>query len=497
LTPGAEIVVVGGGAVGLSVTNALLEAGHRVTSVYPVPVPSPGTGGRGLGDAGVLPAASRAAGAMLGAFGEITVDDGGLDDAAFRFRLDAQRRYPGWLDQIRQRSGHAVHQAAGTYVIGNNIGVSDRSSIHRMKERADAVGEPAEYLDPADIPGLRPNQYQAPGLGLFLPQEHSVDADQLLDALVASANTYPRWHQVDAVVESVVPDGGGWSVETAGGRGSVHADHLVLCAGSRSWQVMGEERRRAAGLPPLYFGKGVSCLVSGAPPIPSTIRTPNRSFACGIHVVPRSDGLLYAGATNALGVDHELEQGIQPGELHNLFDEIIHQINTDLRECRIRDLRVGFRPIVAHGKPVIGTTDLEGLSVATGTYRDGVLMAPLMAEIIAAELTGAAGPHNPFPVALDAKGTDPDTLVEIGVRDIVSFLQEPRGELPYERAQQLRAYVTLLFKMAVDDGGRYATLRDGIRRRLREVPLNETMHGIFRDLVERDGDPRFEEPGNR
>ena len=470
MTRGADVVVVGGGAIGLSVANALLEAGLTVSSVFP--------------SSDVSPVASRAAGAMLGAFGEITVDDGGSDDEAFRFRLAAQRGYPDWLDRVRDRAGRPVHQGEGTFVIGNNIGLTDRSSIHRMKERADAVGEPADYVDPEAVPGLRPNQYQAPGLGLHLPREHSVDADQLLDALIASAASFATWSQVDGTVGSVHPTGPGWRVTTTDSDLQIEADRVVLCAGSRSWQVLGEEQRRAAGLPPLYFGKGVSCVVTGAPVIPSTIRTPNRSFACGIHVVPRSDGRLYLGATNSLGVDHELEQRIQPGELHNLFDEIIHQINTGLRESRILDLRVGFRPIVAHGKPVIGATDLDGLSVATGTYRDGVLMAPLIADIVTQEIVGETGIPNPFPVALDTKGSDPDTLAEIGVRDIVSFLQEPRGELPYERAEQLRSYVTLLFKMAVDDGGRYATLREGIRRRLQEVPLNETMHGIFRDLVE-------------
>jgi glycine/D-amino acid oxidase-like deaminating enzyme len=470
VTTTAEVVVVGGGAVGLATTNALLRSGVRVVSVFP-PVSED------------RPAASRAAGAMLGAFGEIVSDDGGADDVSFKFRLQAQRLYPNWLGDVCERSDRTVFQAKGTFIAANNVGVSDRSSLHHMKRRADAVGEPAEYVDPQDVPGLNPGQYHAPGLCLYLPNEHSVDTDQLLDVLVASAGTFSTWTHVPDVATGIRSDQAGLTVATQGGN-IIRAENVVLCAGSRSWEVLGDELREAIDLPEMYFGKGVSCVVRRGPSIPSTIRTPNRAFACGIHIVPRADGRLYLGATNNLGVDHDLERGVQPGELHSLFDEILHQLNTDIRESRIEDVRVGFRPILSHGRPIIGKTDLPGLYVGTGTYRDGVLMAPLIATIIAAEITGSNGWPNPFPVKSDSPIADPESLVEQGIRDIVGFLQEPRGELPYDRAEQLRKYVTVLFHMAIDEEGQHVIMRDEIRRRLRETPLNETMHKIFREVIE-------------
>jgi glycine/D-amino acid oxidase-like deaminating enzyme len=272
-------------------------------------------------------------------------------------------------------------------------------------------------------------------------------------------------------------------VTTLGGV-EIRARQVVLGAGSRSFEVLSADLRRAAGLPELYFGKGVSCIVGGGPAITSTIRTPNRAFACGIHVVPRAGGLLYLGATNHLGSDHDAERGVQPGELHTMFDEILHQISTDIRESQIKELRVGYRPIVAHGRPVIGATDVPGLSVATGTYRDGVLMAPLVAAIVAAEVAGDEGPTNPFPANLEAAAVDRTSLVDVGIRDIIAFLHEPHGELPYDRAEQLRRYVTTLFEMAVTENGQHAALRDQIRDRLRQAPLNETMHTVFRQIVD-------------
>jgi hypothetical protein len=66
----------------------------------------------------------------------------------------------------------------------------------------------------------------------------------------------------------------------------------------------------------------------------------------------------------------------------------------------------------------------------------------------------------------------------------VAFLHEPRGELPYDRAEQLRKYVTTLFNMAVEDNGRDSMLREQINAQLQQAPLNETMHKVFRNIVE-------------
>jgi glycine oxidase len=464
-----DVIVVGGGVSGLAVANALLRAGLRVVSVFPA-------------DQERQPVASRAAGAMLGLFGEMSPDDGGIDDPGFRFRFEAQRRYGGWLDDICGRAGGSVHLARGTFVIANNVGVTDRASIRVMKERADALGEPAEFVDPEDVPGLKPNQLYGPGLCLSLPGEHAVDADELLRALSASAASFTTWSHHAESAARVRAEGAGWMLSTATGD-ALHAGAVVLSAGSKSWQALDEPVRREAGLPDMYFGKGVSCVVRSDLTMQSTIRTPNRAFACGIHVVPRPGGRLYIGATNNLGVDHEAEVGVQPGELHNLFDEVIHQINTDLRESRIEAVRVGFRPIVAHGRPILGKTALPGLFVSTGTYRDGVLLAPLIGAVVAADVCGTSGAVNPFPVLAEERGDRIDALIGVGMRDIVSFLQEPRGELPYDRADQLRKYLETLFRMAIDTDGAYAALRKEIQQRLQEAPLNETMNKIFYEVI--------------
>jgi glycine oxidase len=203
------------------------------------------------------------------------------------------------------------------------------------------------------------------------------------------------------------------------------------------------------------------------------------------------------GATNCLGVDHDLERGVQPGELHNLFDEVIHQINTDIRHSRIEGIREGYRAIVADRRPVVGATGVPGLSVATGTYRNGILIAPLVAEIVAREITGNESGENPFQVARELDCPDLALLSDIGIRDIVSFLHEPRGALPYDRANELRKYVMALFQMAILDDARYADLRTEIRQRLEEAPFNETMHKLFYEIVAQADVAQVDAPAER
>lgn len=467
-----DVIVIGGGVIGLATSYELSRLETRVVNVFARSADAEG--------------ASLAAGAMLGAFGEITADDGEPERPELEFRIEAQRRYPDWLAGICDCAGTSVHQNEGTFIVGNNDGLRDHANIHRMKEEADRYQETAVWVAPSDVPGLMPSRSHFPHSCLHLANEHSVDSAELIDALRHCLASFPVYRHVDDSVVGAYQQGKDWVVKLRGG-GSLAAHSLVLCAGSRSFDFLSDDIRIAAELPKMFFGKGVSCLVIDAPPIPQTIRTPNRAFACGAHVVPRSGEHLYIGATNCLSVDRNKERGFQPGELHNLFDEVIHQINTDVRCSTIKHIRVGHRPIATTRQPLIGKTPIAGLFVATGTYRNGVLMAPLVSEIVAAEVLGRVSPvRNIFAIGSRENGSGkPDftAIAQIGIRDIIAFLHEPGGYLPYDRAGELEKYVKILFEMAVSENGRYADLRDEIRQRLREAPLNETMHKLFYDIV--------------
>lgn len=117
------------------------------------------------------------------------------------------------------------------------------------------------------------------------------------------------------------------------------------------------------------------------------IRTPNRDFACGTHLVPRPGGGLYLGATNRIAATPAATEQPSPGEINALIHSAAHEINTRIRTIAFTSVRHGMRPLSSDGRPLIGVTRLTGLHLATGTYRNGILLAPAIAKHIAGHLT--------------------------------------------------------------------------------------------------------------
>jgi glycine oxidase len=106
------------------------------------------------------------------------------------------------------------------------------------------------------------------------------------------------------------------------------------------------------------------------------------------YVVPRPDGLVVVGATSERSGFDESRSPVVEEELRAAATRFLPAIAavTELEHC------VGFRPGTPDGLPLIGATALEGLLVATGHYRNGILLAPVTADAIAALLTGEEPP---------------------------------------------------------------------------------------------------------
>jgi glycine oxidase len=470
---GMTAIVVGGGIIARAIGLELIRSGIHTSLIY--------------SEEKTVNIASLAAGAMLGAYGEITIDD--EDDSAANelgFRVRSQKMYPEWLSSIRDQCRQQIFSSLGTYVVGNGYSPQDGSNLARIKSVADKMGEQCEWVEAEDVPGLHPSSSMMPSRCLFLPREGSVDTSDLMGAIKSCLTQSQLYKHVDDEVTKITrgPGRGERRVSTTKGKDFV-TDCLIVCAGSLSAEIMGEAIYSQAQLPPLYFGKGASCTAISSIHLPHTIRTPNRAFACGIHVVPRANGRIYIGATNMFGTNHEAEKGVETGELHVLFEEVIHQINTELRRLKIENIRYGFRPIATTRIPLVGKTRLAGLHIATGTYRNGVLMAPLIAKTVVAEIMGQPV-SNPFSPAGQGppKSKKPlEQLIRMGVRDIVALLQEPTGALPYDRARELENMLYTLFQMSLTENDDVVALRQDILQKLKDVPLSETMNRVFYDLV--------------
>ncbi|MBX8471489.1 MULTISPECIES: FAD-binding oxidoreductase [unclassified Pseudomonas] len=374
-----DVIVVGAGAVGGSIAYELSSRGLNVCRV---------------GETDRANAASKAAGAMNGCFGEVT--NGLLASDFGRLKLDmdrqAQQLWPSWAERlaISSRNTTSLFTAMGTHILLNTAGMDEVDSVNydTIENTLSECGEPYEVIDPRKMEWLKPNHLVRPLRGLYIPNEHSVNSHLLLEkldaAFVAEGGTLKNENAKRVLAEGGVATG----VELSGGD-VLWARKVIVAAGVHSLDLLSDFDDVVKKIPPLFSGYGVSILVKmpeGVELPSSVIRTPNRAFACGLHCVPRGDGILYLGATNIISEQPKTHALIS--DVQFLLDCAVDQLSLDLHGAEVVSIQVGNRPIPADGFPLIGECGIEGLWLATGTYRDGLHQSPLLAGYIADCLTG-------------------------------------------------------------------------------------------------------------
>ncbi|WP_216215547.1 NAD(P)/FAD-dependent oxidoreductase [Amycolatopsis aidingensis] len=372
-----DVIVVGNGSLGLSLGLTLAREGLRVAV---------------LGAPHRPWAASSAAGAMIGVFGEVT--DPLLTNDYGRTKLDwayqASKLWPDWLAQLSPDSdGRDLLTADGTVMLLNAVGVPgiDDDNYKAIRNTLLSYDEKFEDVDPSELEWIDAEATARPVQAMFIPSEHSVNASELLVRL-ESAFTAAGGTLIPELATRVDQRGDRVrGVELESGT-VLCSDDVVLAAGAASQAVLDTVPELAARIPRLVSGYGVSALVEtkDASNPRSVIRTPNRAFACGLHVVPRGNGQVYVGATNTLSMD--------PLETPPVADVLFlmncanRQVHRGLAESGFRNILVGNRPVSLDGMPLLGATELDGLWMMTGTYRDGLTLSPLLAREMAALIRG-------------------------------------------------------------------------------------------------------------
>jgi glycine oxidase len=157
----------------------------------------------------------------------------------------------------------------------------------------------------------------------------------------------------------------------------VRCDIAILAAGVWSGEV--EAPRPPLGLRPV---KGQVVRLAGRELVRHVVRSPD------VYLVPRRGGELLVGATME-------EQGLDAlptaGAVLDLLREA-WRLLPGVHDLAVTELSVGFRPAVRDHRPVIGGTATGGLYVATGHFRNGVLLAPATAHHLAEWIVGGSAP---------------------------------------------------------------------------------------------------------
>ena len=475
IAPAPDAVVVGNGVVGGAVALRLARAGCQVTLVGP--------------RAGALDAASWAAGAMLGALGEVT-SRAGPDGDLLDLRLQAADGYPRWLDEIAALAGRRPRTGSGTFLIATGRRGIDRANLDTIVDVAREHGRPVEQVSPSNVPGLSPSAGNELSGALFLPDEGFVDAPDVLDLLGHALVATGRVRLVDDTASALLDGSGRIDGIRTAGHGDLEAPWTVVCAGVGTTALLDTCPDLAAGFPRVVAGKGVSLVLRNDSPrgsaiagLEHAIRTPNREFACGLHVLPRGMGSVYLGATNRVGSRVDVLGGLTAGEVDFLLRGAIHELSTEFARWDVTGWRYGFRPIPVDGRPLAGRTDVEGLAIVTGTYRNGMLLAPLLADVVADELIGQ-GPM-PGPLSPIGRGApSPDQAVSViraAIPELMAFLADPGDGALW--AEDLRGFLDALVRMSFDEPD-HELLREKARTLITAYPISEMLPELMIVLAE-------------
>lgn len=350
-------MIVGAGAIGLA---CAWRAAQRGLSVCALDRDLPGGG------------ASRVAAGMLAP--DTEVEFGG--EALLRLNLAAAETYPAFVAELEEAAGRpAGYRRCGALHLA--LDRDEAGELRRLHEFQLSLGLEVEWLSPRACRELEPGLATRLAGGIHAPGDGEVDTRALLEALRAAAERAGAKVVAGAEVTGLLLEGERVrGVETAAGE-RYPAGQVVLAAGC--WSAAGWLPE--AVRPPVRPVKGQILRLrgpAGAPLCERLVRTP------WVYVVPRGDGRVVVGAT---AEERGFDLTVTAGGVHELLREA-YRVLPDVAELELVEAIAGLRPGTPDNAPLIGPSGLEGLLLATGHYRNGILLAPLTAEAVAELLTG-------------------------------------------------------------------------------------------------------------
>jgi glycine oxidase len=348
----ADVVIVGGGVIGLAIARALRQRG--VPDVV-------------LIERGQLGAeASWAAGGIL-----VPQVEADRADDFFRLACASRDMYPAFASALSQESAIDVElDTTGTLYLGFTE-VDESESRHRYAWQTEA-GLAVELLSAPDALSLEPCVSSTVRCALRFPNDTQVENRKLLEALAMANKKLGVRMVTDCEVRAVRAEHGKVrAVETS--LGVISAPVVVLAAGAWTSIINSPD----ASLPAIEVEpvRGQMLCFKADSPVARHVLYSSRGY-----LVPRRDGRVLAGSTaEQVGFDRGVTaEGI------NAIKTMTREIAPSIAGLPLVSSWSGFRPRAADHLPVLGPCEeIEGLFYATGHYRNGILLAPVTGELIA------------------------------------------------------------------------------------------------------------------
>jgi glycine oxidase len=361
--PRPDAAVIGGGVAGLGIAWRAARRGARVVLLE-------------RDDAGS--GASRWAAGMLAPVTEAELGERAL----LSLGLESARRWPAFAAELAEVTGLDVgYRQTGALVVARDR--DEAEALERELGFRRELGLEVERLRPSQARRLEPALAPTVRLALSAPDDHVADPRLLVPALVAacrSAGVQLRTHT--AVERLLVEDGEAVGVAVAGGE-ELRAAQVVAAAGPWSGALPGLPEQARVPVRPV---KG-QILRLRDPDGPGLLERVVRYE--GGYLVPRGDGGYVLGATVE---ERGFDTTVTAGGLYELLRDA-GELVPGVHELVVEEIGAGLRPGTPDNVPLLGrSAALRRLVWATGHHRNGILLAPVTADLVAGALAGEPVP---------------------------------------------------------------------------------------------------------
>jgi glycine oxidase len=349
-----DVAVIGAGVIGLTIAWRAAQRGMRVTLLD-----------RGEPGGG----ASWVAAGMLAPVTEARLTELPL----LELGVASARLYSDLVLELREQTGiDPGYERCGTLVVARDR--DDAEALERELEVHRRLGLPVARLRPSEARRLEPALAPTTRLALEVEDDHAIDPRRLTAALVRACAQSGVELRTSTPVESIE---------------QLAADQVVVAAGAWADALGGipDEARV-----PIHPVKG-QLLRLHDPAGPGLLRRVLRTG--GGYLVPRGDGRYVLGATME---ERGFDTTVTAGAMFELLRDAI-EVVPGVSELVVDELVAGLRPATADGLPAIGPGSLKGLHWAVGHYRNGILLAPITAQLILSALEGEELPAVAAPFA--------------------------------------------------------------------------------------------------
>ncbi|MGZ5338930.1 MAG: glycine oxidase ThiO [Thermoleophilaceae bacterium] len=353
-----DALVIGAGLIGLACAWRMQQRGLSVLVVDRALEPGAET--------------SHVAAGMLA---PVTEADFG-EEALLRVNMLGLERWPAFAAELEERSGLATgYRESGALVVGADR--DDAEALRRLHEFQLALGLDVEWLPASRCRGLEPGLSPRITGAIHAHDDSQADPRATVRALAGVVDEIALGVEVQSIEYS-----GGRITGAQTSEGRVESAAVVVAAGA--WSPGLDPRGEGPPVRPVK-GQILELRARGGmdAPLNRIVRTPR------CYLVPRADGRVILGATVE---EQGFDTTVTADGVFRLL-EAAWEVVPEVGELELVSARAGLRPGTPDNGAVVGADpQLEGLVWATGHWRNGVLLAPLTGESVAALLAEGVGP---------------------------------------------------------------------------------------------------------